>query len=80
MVKKRMNAHQKAAAEVYAGGEFSYMTNQMEAADCGDTLFEFVISELGGDGDRIDRATAIQRMKTARNELDEVITELTKGA
>lgn len=64
-----LNPHQTTAANAYCGGEFSYIEEAEEAEHVGDTLFTFVIREMG---EADDKAHAVEMMNTAIKELEEV--------
>lgn len=57
-------------ADVYGGG----------AEPCGDTLFQFLMSELSESTECCDFDEAIQRVTTAIRELEEVRSALREGA
>ncbi len=54
-----------------AGGDYAYLAKQAEVsheelADCGDTLFEFLMIELSDQEDCEDQEEAVRRMAQAR--------------
>jgi hypothetical protein len=71
-----MNQFQRAAADVYGGGDYAHITDKTEAeADThGDTLFTFIMRELGDEPTwSMDQESAVQRMENAIRELQEVL-------
>jgi len=64
-----MNIFQRLAADVYGNGDFSYIANQSQAQDIGDSLFTFTINELATSEGCEDRETALSRLDTAINDL-----------
>ncbi len=59
-----LNKYQRIAADSYENGEYSHINDERQAGRCGDSLFEFIITELEdvedgvhADG-RISRAIA----------------------
>jgi hypothetical protein len=76
-----LNAWQRAIARTYGGGDYAHFTEQLEVshedlADCGDTLFEFLVIELSDQEDCEDLEEAIRRMGQARDQLDAAIAVL----
>lgn len=71
-----LNEYQQIAANVYGGGDYKAIQSVDEARDLGDTLFRFVMIELGGDEDCDSLDTAISRMRSARNDIESVLTAL----
>jgi hypothetical protein len=76
-----LNAWQKAIARTYGGGDYAHLTEQAkvsheELADCGDTLFEFLMIELSDQEDCEDQEEAVRRMVQARDQLDNAIAVL----
>jgi predicted transcriptional regulator len=76
-----LNAWQKAIARTYDGGDYGYLAEQAEVsreelAECGDTLFEFLIVELGDQEDCESLEEAIRRVGRAREQLDDAIAVL----
>lgn len=76
-----LNVWQKAIARSYDGGDYGYLAEQAEVsreelANCGDTLFEFLMIELSDQEDCEDQEEAIRRMGQARDQLDAAIAVL----
>lgn len=77
-----LNAFQQAAAEVYGGGDFAHFADMTgtqamdELAIAGDTLFKFVMVELGDGEDCDSLDTAKQRIATAISDLEGVYRAL----
>jgi hypothetical protein len=69
---------QREAAQAYASGDFAYMNDDSEIADCGDTLFSFVIREVGDASG--EREEAVRMMRTAARELEEVADHLERSS
>ncbi len=66
----RFNKFQEAIARTYGGGDFAYLiepdATRAELDRCGDTLFRFLMIELGDEGEwKMDSKTAEQRMNSA---------------
>lgn len=72
-----LNTHQRAAADTYGMGDFSYATTQDEAENVGDTLFLFIIRELSDDEGCDSRDEAIRRMEAAKRDIQDVLDALT---
>jgi hypothetical protein len=73
-----LNSWQKAVARSYDGGDYAYLAEQDETARedlaaCGDTLFEFLMVELGDQEDCDSQQEAIRRLERAREQLDGAI-------
>ena len=77
----KFNKFQKAAIRAYLNDEAKYLLEDDEVdtqnVDVGDSLFTFIIREL--DDADMDINTAIQRMETARADIETVLHALTKG-
>ena len=77
----KFNEFQKAAIRAYLNDEAKYLLEDDEVdtqnVDVGDSLFTFIIREL--DDADMDINTAIQRMETARADIETVLHALTKG-
>ena len=76
-----LNAWQRAIARTYDAGDYGHLTEQDEVsreelAACGDTLFEFLIVELGDQEDCDSLEEAIRRVGRAREQLDNAIAVL----
>lgn len=76
-----LNDWQRAIIRTYGGGDYAYLTEQAavsheELADCGDTLFEFLMIELSDQEDCEDQEEAIRRVTQARDQLDAAIAVL----
>jgi hypothetical protein len=71
-----LNEFQKMASKVYGGGDFAHVESMDEVNEAGDTLFRFIMIELGEgeDCDSID--TALSRMRMARDDVESVLTAL----
>jgi hypothetical protein len=67
---------QQIATKVYGGGDYDYIKTEDEAEDLGDTLFKFVLLELGEGEDCDSLDTAITRMRVARDDIEAVLTAL----
>lgn len=63
-----MNKFQQAIADTYMGGEFKHLESP---EDAGDTLYLFLIRELGEPD--MDAETAEQRLITAMQDLDHAL-------
>ena len=76
---KPLNKFQIAVAKVHGGGDYAYIIDVPpdEAVavyeDCGDTLFTFFMRELSDDVGSMRISTALQRMETARREVQDAI-------
>lgn len=64
-----LNDFQKVAANVYGDGDYAHITEPEHSEDVGDTLFTFVIRELGDDGAAMTLAEALSRLDSAAEEL-----------
>ena len=64
-----MNQFQATLAAKYAGGEFSYVTSNTQAARVGDTLFYFLWLELE---DVTEVEEAHKRVETAIQDLEAI--------
>jgi hypothetical protein len=76
-----LNAWQRAIARPYGGGDYAHFCDQPEVtreelAECGDTLFEFLMVELGDQEGCDSDEEAVRRVTRARDQLDAVITVL----
>lgn len=76
-----LNAWQKAIARTYDNGDYSYLAEQTEVsreelANCGDTLFVFLMIELSDQEDCSDQDDAVRRVARARDQLDGTIAVL----
>lgn len=71
------SALQQEAAAVYCGGDFAYVTEHAQLESDSDTLFAFVIREVGDAGD--DREEASRMMRRAAEELLQVADSLDAG-
>jgi hypothetical protein len=63
-----MNPEQRILADTYGGGDYSYMTDPLEAEQAYDTLFLFLMRELGPDGDT-NRDEYIARLRRAEDDI-----------
>ena len=70
------NKEQQVIVRAYAGGEFAHIQSEDEAANCGDTLFEFLILESSGTEDCDSFDTAKARLSRAMNEIQGCIDAL----
>jgi hypothetical protein len=76
----KFNEFQKAAIRAYPNDEAKYLLEDDEVVDTqnvsvGDSLFTFIIRELD---DHMDIEEAIQRMETARADIETVLHALNK--
>ena len=76
----KFNEFQKAAIRAYPNDEAKYLLEDDDEVDTqnisvGDSLFTFIIRELD---DHMDIEEAIQRMETARAEIETVLHALNK--
>ena len=76
-----LNSWQRAIARTYDGGDYAYLCDQPEVtreelADCGDTLFVFLIVELGDQEGCDSDDEAIRRVARAREQVDAAIAVL----
>lgn len=76
-----LNAWQKAVAHTYGGGDYSYLIEQAEVsredlADCGDTLFVFLMVELSDQEDCDYQEEAVRRVARARDQINSAIAVL----
>ena len=70
----KFNEFQKAAIDAYANHDLKYMLEEgADAEDVGDSLFAFIVRELDDD---MDINEAIQRMETARDQVETVLHAL----
>jgi hypothetical protein len=73
-----MNAFQEACARSYADGDFAYMIAEREIPlvqmldGCGDTLFRFLMIELGADEGCESQEDALNRITTATLQIEQV--------
>lgn len=74
------NKFQAAACSVYGGGDYAHIaqseTWRSDIDDCGDTLFKFIMIELGTQEDCDTLETAIRRMTTAQGDIATVLGAL----
>lgn len=73
-----LNAWQRAVARTYDDGDYAYLCDQAEVtreelADCGDTLFVFLMIELSDQENCEGEEEAIRRVARAREQLDAAI-------
>lgn len=78
---------QRATLMTYDLGDFAYLADATDASalreslrDCGDSLLRFIISELSANEDCEDFPTAIRRITTARNQLNDLIDDLQEAS
>lgn len=71
-----MNAFQRIAIGAYADGEFSHIEEHSFGHNYGDTLFAFVLTELSEKEDCDSLEEAVNRMRRAVRELQEVADAL----
>lgn len=76
-----LNAWQRAIACTYDDGDYAYFCDQAEVtreelADCGDTLFTFLMIELADQEGCDTDEEAIRRVARARDQLDAAIAAL----
>lgn len=83
----KLNAYQKAAASVYGGGDFvdlaemefkNFAEFRESLKDVGDTLFTFVMIELGLKEDCDSVEVARNRISSAVDDLNDVLEALSK--
>jgi hypothetical protein len=67
---KAFDSLQQEAVQAYCAGNFAHLTDDSDIHDVGDTLFTFVISEIGDASG--DRDEAVRMMRNASRELEEV--------
>lgn len=74
---------QRTALMYYDFGDFAYLADAKDAAalredlrDCGDSLLRFIFSELSEREDCTSYDDAVRRMTIARNQLNDLITDL----
>jgi hypothetical protein len=63
-----LSAEQMILVRDYGGGDYSDITDPLEAEHAGDTLFLFLMRELHPDGD-VDRAEYIRRLEIAESDI-----------
>jgi hypothetical protein len=63
-----LSAEQQILVRDYGGGDYSHLTDPLEAEHEGDTLFLFLMRELHPDGDT-SRAEYIRRLEIAESEI-----------
>lgn len=73
-----LNVFQRACARAYGAGEFAHVASLDEARGVGDTLFAFLMTELGSREGCRTRAEAIRRLEAATADVDGVIDATTK--
>lgn len=77
-----MNAWQRAVCKTYGGGDFSHFVDDPDwrrnIRDCGDTLFAFLMIELADKEDCDDAETALQRLRSARDDIDTAIAAVSR--
>jgi len=75
-----MTPQQIAAAHVYDDGEHAHIIHdpnwRLSLPGYGDTLFQFVMLELSASEDCDSDDVALQRMRHARSQIDDVIAAL----
>lgn len=72
-----MNKIQKIVMNTYSGGEFAGYSTADEAIDTsGDSLFSFLLTEVSDDEDCETVETAIKRLQTSIDYIQEVIDAL----
>lgn len=75
-----MNAWQKAVCETYGGGDYRHLKRNPRwkemLDDVGDTLFAFLMIELSDAEDCEDPETALQRLESARDDIDQAIDQV----
>lgn len=67
------NEFQRACAAAYGGGDFAHVTSVGDARTMQDTLFTFLMIELGADEGCTDRAEAVRRLGSAQTNIQEVL-------
>lgn len=79
-----MNAWQRAVCKTYGHGDFDHFADDPDWRQnldaCGDTLFMFLMIELGDMEDCGDARTALQRLHTARDDINEAIAAVSRLA
>ncbi|CEJ88088.1 hypothetical protein HYPGJ_31585 [Hyphomicrobium sp. GJ21] len=72
-----MNAWQRAVCASFSSGDCAHLAHDRNWAaalkDCGDPLFAFLMRELSDAEDCEDEATALQRLQSARDDIEEAI-------
>jgi hypothetical protein len=75
-----LNPWQKAVAETYAEGDFAHVASIEDAREVGDTLFLFLMIELGTREDCDSWAVALRRVEIALGQLEDVREALCRKA
>jgi len=71
-----INRFQRAALEVYAGGDFNHIQAYEFSEDHGDSLLTFVLAELSENEDCDSLDTAINRIEMGVEDLKAVLNAL----
>lgn len=75
-----MNAWQRAVCRNYGNGDYKHLIFSprwlAQLDDVGDTLFTFLMIELSTAEDCEDAETALQRLQSARDDLDLAIRDV----
>jgi len=78
-----MTPQQIAAANAYDGGEHSHIVTEAnwrrDVHLCGDTLFQFLMAELSAPEGCDSDETALRRLRTAANQINQVIAAIQPG-
>lgn len=78
------NQFQAIACRAYGGGDYAHIADsdawRSDIKKCGDTLFQFIMIELGTAEDCDSLKTAMQRMVSAQNDIAAVMGALGRAS
>lgn len=73
---QNLNRFQKAVAQHYGQGDFSYVETLSESQGVGDGLFSFLMRELADDGEPMTHDVASRRMAVVIGDVQTVADNL----
>lgn len=74
-----MNPFQRACADAYGGGDFAHVRDLDEAREAGDTLFAFLMIELGSSEGCDSAEEAVRRLDMAIADIQGVAEAIHRG-
>lgn len=74
-----MNAFQRACADAYGSGDFAHVRDIEEAREAGDTLFTFLMIELGSSEGCDSAEEAVRRLDMAVADIQGVAEAIHRG-
>ena len=72
------NAFQRACADAYSDGDFAHVADMGQVRAVRDTLFTFLMIELGAAEDCDTREEAVRRLEMAIGNIQDVIAAIEK--